>query len=79
MGIILYPGIQFRLPCTPPRTIFHGCQIVYWDPLNEKLRCPQKKFGFENCMVSMATNSEFEKGGLPTKLLVSQLLLILDY
>ena len=32
-----------------------------------------------NCMVSMATHSEFEKGGLPTKLLISQLLLILDY
>ena len=32
-----------------------------------------------NCMVSMATLSEFEKGGLPTKLLISQLLLILDY
>ena len=30
-------------------------------------------------MVSMATHSEFEKGGLPTKLLISQLLLILDY
>ena len=32
-----------------------------------------------NCMVSMATHSDFEKGGLPTKLLISQLLLILDY
>ena len=32
-----------------------------------------------NCMVSMATHSEFEKGSLPTKLLVSLLLLILDY
>ena len=32
-----------------------------------------------NCMVSMATHSEFEKGGLPTKLLISQRLLILDY
>ena len=32
-----------------------------------------------NCMVSMATQSEFEKGGLATKLLISQLLLILDY
>ena len=35
-----------------------------------------------NCMVSMATHSKFEKGGgggLPTKLLISQLLLILDY
>ena len=31
-----------------------------------------------NCMVSMATQSEFEKGCLPTELLISQLLLILD-
>ena len=37
----LYPGIQLRLPCTP-RTIFHGCQIVHWDPLNAKRKCPQK-------------------------------------
>ena len=42
---VYYPGIQFRLPCTPPRTIFHGCQIVHWDPLDKKRRCPQKKFG----------------------------------
>ena len=32
-----------------------------------------------NRMVSMATHSEFKKGGLPSKLLLSQLLLILDY
>ena len=24
-----------RIPCTP-RTIFHGCQNSYWDPLNVK-------------------------------------------
>ena len=29
----------------PPRTIFHGCQIVHWDPLDGKRRCPQKNFG----------------------------------
>ena len=29
----------------PPRTIFHGCQIVHWDPLDGKRRCPQKKNG----------------------------------
>ena len=29
----------------PPRTIFHGCQIVHWDPLGGKRRCPQKNFG----------------------------------
>ena len=36
-----------------------------------------KNFGLG--MVSMPTHSEFEKGGLPIKLLISQLLLILDY
>ena len=43
---IYYPGIQFRLPCTP-RTIFHGCQIVHLDPLDGKRRCPQKKIGLD--------------------------------
>ena len=65
----------------PPRTIFHGCQIVRWDPLDGKRRCPQKKlvWAMWNCMVSMPTHNEFKKGGLPIKLLISQLLLILDY
>ena len=36
-----YPGIQLSLPCTPLRTICHECQIVHWDPLNAKRRCPQ--------------------------------------
>ena len=45
MSVEIYPGIQFRLPCTPPRTIFHECQIVHWDPLDGKRRCPQKNFG----------------------------------
>ena len=31
------------------------------------------------CMVSVATHSGFENGGIPTKVLISQLLLILDY
>ena len=31
------------------------------------------------CLVSMATHSGFENVGMPTKVLVSQLLLILDY
>ena len=26
----------------PPRTIFHGYQIVHWRPLDEKRRCPFK-------------------------------------
>ena len=29
----------------PSRTIFHGRQIVHWDPLNGKQTCPQKFFG----------------------------------
>ena len=59
MGLpILSPGKKltggkFR-PVTPasnlgylasPRTIFHGCQIVHWDPLDGKRRCSQKIFG----------------------------------
>ena len=36
------PGANFDLPCTPPRTIFHGCQIVHWDPRNAKNFCPQR-------------------------------------
>ena len=26
----------------PPRTIFHGCQIVHWDPRTAKNFCPQR-------------------------------------
>ena len=33
----------------------------------------------EKCMVSFATHSGFENGGMSTKLLIAQLLLILDY
>ena len=36
----------------PPRTIFHGCQIVHWDPLDGKRRCPQKKFWFGLCEIA---------------------------
>ena len=46
-----------------PQAFFHGCQIVHWDPLNAKRRCPKKMVSaMWNCMVSMATHSEFEKG-----------------
>ena len=38
--LLLYPGIQFSLTCTP-RTICYGCQIVHRDPLNTKQSCPQ--------------------------------------
>ena len=40
----------------------------------KNLVCAKRK-----CMVSMATNSEFENGGMPTKVLISQLLLITYY
>ena len=36
----------------PPRTIFHGCQIVHWDPLDAKQRCPQKKIWFGPCVIA---------------------------
>ena len=40
-----------------------------------------KKIGmcYVKCMVSMAIHSGFENVGMPTKVLRSQLLLILDY
>ena len=48
-------------------TIFHGCQIIPWDPRNtkifvlkDKLNCTMKK-----CMASMATVDEIlEHGGV---------------
>ena len=79
----LYPSIQFRLPFTPPPppSIFYGCQIVHLDPLDVKRMCPQIKFGMAYWkMHSFHDNpGGFEKGGMPTKVLLSQLLLILDY
>ena len=35
--------------------------------------------GYVKCMVFMATHCVFGNGGMSTKLLISQLLLILDY
>ena len=50
-------------------------------PLKAKQSCPQNHFGMDyvKCMISMATHSGYENGGMPTKLLISQLFLILDY
>ena len=49
-------------------------------PLNVKRSCPKKLvWAMLKCMVSMATHSGFENGGMPTKVLISQLLLIIDY
>ena len=83
-----YPCIQFRLPCIPtptpppsPRTIFHGCQIVHWDPLDRKRRCPKKKIGL--CYLKLhgfyGNPLRIWEGGSAYKILISQLLLILDY
>ena len=49
-----------------PQDNFFGCQIVRWDPLNAKLMCPQKKIGtgYVKMLVSMATHSGFENGGM---------------
>ena len=72
-------GYIVALP--PPRIICHGCEIVHWDPLNVKRSIFKNilVWAMCNCMVSMTTNREFENVGLPTKLLISQPLLILDY
>ena len=40
-GLTLYPGVYFDLPCT--QDIFHGYQIVQWEPLNAKKKVPQNK------------------------------------
>ena len=77
----IYPGIQFRLPCIPPGQLFMGAKLFIgslWME-NEGVLRNILDWAMCNCMVSMATHSEFEKGDLPTKLLISQLLLILDY
>ena len=76
-----YPGIQFRLPCTPQDNFscVPNCSL---GPPGWETKVSSKKnlvWAMWNCMVSMPTHSEFEKGGLPIKLLISQLLLILDY
>ena len=43
----IYPGIQFRLPSPPPRTIFHGCQIVHWET-----KVSSKKIWFGLCEIA---------------------------
>ena len=40
-----YPRIQFKLPCIT-RTIFNGCQIVYWDPPECETKVSSKNFWF---------------------------------
>ena len=38
---VITPGANLTY-LAPPRTIFHGCQIVHWDPRNAKNFCPQR-------------------------------------
>ena len=73
---------QLIWPTLHPRTIFHWCQFILWDPLNAKKFNLKKKLipAMCNCMVSMATHSAILKnGGVTTKSIISQLLLSLDY
>ena len=65
----------------PPGQFFMGGKLFIGTPWmrNEGVLKNFLVWAMCNCMVSMATHSESEKGGLPTKLLISQLLLILDY
>ena len=32
MSILMYPGIQFRLPCTPPGQFFMGAKLFIGTP-----------------------------------------------
>ena len=65
----------------PPGQFFMGAKLFIGTPWmgNEGVLKKILVWAMWNCMVSMPTHSEFEKGGLPIKLLISQLLLILDY
>ena len=56
----IYPGIQFRLPSPPPQDNFSwvpNCSLG-----NEGVLKKNLVWAMSNCMVSMPTNSEFEKG-----------------
>ena len=60
--------------CVSPNTIFHGCQIIYWDARNEKKKTFDRKdkltCTMEKCTVSMATvNVILQDGGIQTKLI----------
>ena len=60
------------------------CQNVPWDPLNAKKKIMFLKhypvWAMWKCMVAMATcNAILNNGGIPTKSIISQLLLTIDY
>ena len=75
------PASNLGYLASPPGQFFMGAKLFIGTPWmgNEGVLKKNLVWAMCNCMVSMATHSEFEKGGLPTKLLISQLLLILDY
>ena len=67
----------FNLPWHP---IFHGCKIVHWDPWNAKRRCPKKNgMGYVKMLGFQQPIADLRRGGLPIKVPISQLLLILGY
>ena len=75
------PASNLGYLAPPPGQFFIGAKLFIGTPWmgNEGVLKKILVWAMWNCMVSMPTHSEFEKGGLPIKLLISQLLLILDY
>ena len=73
-----YPGIQFRLPCTPPENFFMCTKMFIGTPWmgNEGVLKKILVWTMWNCMVSMPTHSEFEIGGLPIEFLSFFLLIL---
>ena len=65
----------------PPGQFFMGAKLFIGTPLmrNEGILQKILVMAMLKCMVSMATHSGFESGGMPTKVHISRLLLILDY
>ena len=75
------PASNLGYLAPPPGQFFMGTKLFIGTPWmgNEGVLKKNLVWAMWNCMVSMPTHSEFVKGGLPIKLLISQLLLILDY
>ena len=74
-------NLGYLAPPHPPGKFFMGAKLFIGTPWMRNKGVLKKilVWAMCYCMVSMATHSLFEKGGLPRKLPVSQLLLILDY
>ena len=75
------PASNLGYLAPPPGQFFMGAKLFIGTPWmgNEGVLKKILVWAMWNCMVSMPTHSGFEKGGLPINLLISQLLLILDY